>query len=840
MRLLTLVVVSLCLISPSFAQEEGDAPAPSPFVRIANNKKMAAFDGKPMPLLWADGITRVDELPLYKRLGLNTIVVRLIWRANDDGSFDARDLRGPRAFADAAAAQGLKIVYSLPPAPLGMERSFRTTADSEPYFLLWSSWVTGAIETLRDTPNLLGWMLPNDPRALPYADDVGFARWLSANFAGVEVLNKQWKVRFESLEDVTFANTQAVIEQWRGAAPVDGPLTNDEIQARARAQQARQPDRGDFAFHPAALALAQFRWDAYRALMSRWARTIKAIDPLHLVMSGRLPDYAQLLSLPPEVDVVVPDLQPGTAETDLATHNPQAVDIARRAGRFAATPVLTTSPSPVLPRGVLPRAMPIWMDTALAHGASGLVFSSWSDLQEDEALQRAIQTKLADLESTAYFGLWDAAPASTAAVVLTPLADGHTLQIGRNPVTGEAFGAPRGLYGFGDNLVSNEPSDLVYALRWGTAFGSVDYLSPDDISDDSLKRYGTILLPQALSLEGETSQVIGRFVAGGGVAVADLGLGAAQGEWNVLGLSPALSGLFGVAPPISLKTLSFNLQGVTPHELFPTFSSQRTGTQITSGDGPGGAAFNGPMTFGELLPGTIPLALGQRLPQPLTGIRSNAPGASFRFLDSTLSLRPLGAGYAIYAPFRLWNTWRPEHAGFSQFHGDLFARAAAVVQLGASAFVPAPGPNVNNGLPLYPQMVNFPTTVALLNHSPASSSDPADGTNPVDMQFSTLQTPGVGEFLWSNAMCAFPTNGEVAADAPRRPAPVRDIDAFAARPRLVTLHAVIKAQEVKTLRLLPVSAQNTGGGPMMANAVTYNEASVKIALWPNAVTMMPV
>jgi len=41
------------------------------------------------------------------------------------------------------------------------------------------------------------------------------------------------------------------------------------------------------------------------------------------VFSGRTPDYAQLLAMPPNIDVVTPDIEPGTAEIDPATDNPR-------------------------------------------------------------------------------------------------------------------------------------------------------------------------------------------------------------------------------------------------------------------------------------------------------------------------------------------------------------------------------------------------------------------------------------------------------------------------------------------------------------------------------------
>ena len=818
------LLLALFFLAPCFAQTSNPQ---TPVVVSINRKKVMQRNGRTMPLLWADGIARVADLDAYKATGFNVVVVRLGWRPTDDGALVATDLKGPRDFAEAAAERGMHIVYALPPAPLGQERAFRVAADSPAYFLLWSSWVNDAMTRLRDTPNLLGWMLPDDPRALPFAGDVGFSRWLRENFAAVGTLNSQWKSDYEDFDAVTIASVEALINAWQN--PDDG-ADAVSLEAANRRLEADKSPRGDnsWAWHPAALALAHFRWESYRALVARWAQTIKAIDPLHPVLSGRIPDYAQLLAMPPDVDIVVPDVEPGLAETDWATHNPQAVDIARRGGHFAAAPVFLTRPSREMPAEALAQVAPMWMQTALAHGASGMAWSSWDELLANAPLRKAIEKTLKALQSTPEFGLWNTAPHATAAVLLTPLADGHTLQIERdaadNPV-----GMARGLYGFGENLVSGEPSDLVYALRWGTAFGSVDFLSPDDADDATLARYSTVLMPQALSV-GETQMAaLAKWVGGGGALVADLGIGAAQDGWQAMSFPPQMSLLFGVAPPTMMRAMPFNLRARMRSPLFPTWSGgAREGSVLTAGDGPGASAFSGPVTFARLLQGAQPLALGARLTQPFPPPGANSPAnPALRFLEATLSLRPQGAGFAIYAPFRLWTFWRPSHLGFAPFHGDLFARGAAVVQLDAGAFVPSP----SGESPLYPQVINFPNAIALLNHAPQIAGAP--------LQTAILQTVATGPFLWSNSACVWSADGAVPPGVAPHPAPVENLDAYLSRPRLVTLHASVAPQSLKALRILPVAAQNLGGGGLTAHVARYDKGGARILLWPNATNIAP-
>jgi hypothetical protein len=601
----------------AFSGETGGAPRrPADMVRTPGGKRMVSINGKPTPLFWADHITDIDDLDEYARTGFNTIVVQLTWRPTSDGALVAGDWEPQRAFADAAAQRGLFIVYSLPPAPMTQERAFRFAADDEAYFTMWSTWVEGVIAALKDTPNLIGWMLPDDPRSLPYTDDNGFLKWLKANIVDVGRINRLWGVHYDKLEDVTIASIQELTAAWRGGGGLPDLKTPEDVNAYI-AQMRKRPDRQNFVVHPAALALAAYRWDAYRGLIDAWARTIKEVDPAHLVISGRLTDYAQLLSVSPHVDISVCEVRPDIAEGDFITHNPQQIDVARRGNRFAAIPVLSTSGSNVVPEDAIPHLMQGWADTALAHGAAGLIVDSWQDLRDHTEIHRAVREALRRLTTQPYVDLWQQAPVATIAVVLTPLADGHTLQ----PPAGLPV-EPRGLYGFGTDMVEGEPSFLVYSLRWGTAYGGVDYYSPDDFDGTgaTLAHYSAVLLPQALSVPPPMLAELAQFVSDGGVAVADLGLGAAQMGYMASAIPPALASLFGVQPVMQIEPLTFNLRTIRPHPLLPHWNSVTTsqgGALLTAGDGPAGAAFVGPLGFSDLLRDTQPLALAFERPIPL-------------------------------------------------------------------------------------------------------------------------------------------------------------------------------------------------------------------------------
>src|SRR5690606_7230510 len=138
----------------------------------------------------------------------------------------------------------------------------------------------------------------------------------------------------------------------------------------------------------------------------------------------------------------------------------------------------------------------------------GLALASWADIQQSKELHGAISATLPRLSRRLRSPQWQQQPAATAAVLLTPLADGFTfITETEEPLApigttnGQWQSAPptrskrqqRGLYGFCNQLVSGEPTDLVYALRWGTRFGSIDFLSPDDLGGQySLERGGIL------------------------------------------------------------------------------------------------------------------------------------------------------------------------------------------------------------------------------------------------------------------------------------------------------------------------------------------------------------
>ena len=796
------------------ARAQDTLPIPSVVPAAASARALAGE-----PLFWATGIVDADDLPAYKSLGLNAVVVRLKWNPPENGDLSALDLAPQRAFADAAARSGLQVIYAFPATPAGMEFQVpRIAGDSPSYHLLWTTWVTRAIGALRDTPNLAGWMLPDDPRALPIFDDAGFARWVARNYASVGVVNAQWGASYPGFEAITLESAANLTAQWKEVVAAGGTVPLPQLGGAGA-----PPLDPNLAFHPAALALAAYRWDAYRRLLTSWIGTIRGADAGHLLFSGALPDYAQLLSMPAGVDVMTPAVAPGIAENDVVTHNPQAIDIARRGGKFAALPIFTAHETGAVPAEDLPALCPRWMQEACARGAVGAAFDSWADIKTDLNLRQAILETLRALSAAPNRALWGEPPVTTTAIILTPLADGATLNFGPPELR-----ARRGLYGWGEDLVADEPSNLVWMMRWGTAFGGVDYLSPDDL-DGPLDSYSTILAPQMLSCSIENQSALTNYVGGGGTLVADLGLGALQSGGQAGALPPAMAFLFGVSSAYNVRPDDFNLNGAAPHPLLPHWSeriSQTRNISLTKGSGADGTAFSGPVGLSLIPPSAHIVALG-----PQIGTRINGKA---QMLRAPLTINDAARGYAVWAPFRLWSSWLPGQMGFDDFHGDIIGRGATLA-VRASAqgpspdVVPAPV-NVAPGATRFPEVVNRAADITLLNHDA-----PGQPT-----QLASIETAGVGDWLWSGGIVQLPNGLQQGVPVGGRPAPIDNPGAVENRLRALSLFAVAPSGTMTTLHMEPVSAQNLGGNALCGQVLSNTRAGLDVRVWANAATVVPL
>ncbi|BCM94056.1 hypothetical protein IAD21_05953 [Abditibacteriota bacterium] len=795
-----LFTVLLCL--PVCAQNEG-SPLPANLVAIRDNISDQRY-------FWCAGVADQGDLDAYVADGFDTLVLPLPWRTGDDGALFDTNFGSQRALATEGARRGLKIIFSLSASPEGLGAT-RVSADSPSYTALWTNWAQSALDGLAGTPNLAGWMLPNDSRALATFDDAGFRRYLASHFASIETLNARWGTTYTDYDSISISDVETLVSMWKSRTQSDGKGALPPLGALG----ATADPNG--AFVPAALSLADYKANSWKELMSLWASTLRGMDTKRPIFSGTCPDYAQLLAMPEGVDVSVASIPPNVAEPDVVTHNPQAVDIARRAGAHAAVAQLSIQPRPDLSATSMAQLLPRWVDSALAHGARGVSFDSFDALERNPVLSDAISKTLTRVKSEP---LEKQAPIATTAVLLEPLAEGATLQLGQSP-------DPRGLYGFGEGLVEGEPSTLVASLRWGTAFGGVDYLSPDDLEAVDLSRYSTILAPQLLNCPPETTEKLAEWMRSGGTFVTDLGLGALQNGGSATALPPQMALLAGGIGPFELRQTAFNVRGASSTSLLPTWSKQfdsRPGMMLSHGNGEADTAFEGPAGFALPAPKAIPIAIGPSLPSTPTQGAYNGANAPVR-AQVTLSLSPVERGYFVFAPFRLWALWRPGQFGFDPFHGDILARGADLA-VSTDALTPFPV-GTQLGLTRFPEIVNRDTSITLLNH------DAAGGPQNV-----AIDATGSGDWLWSNAIVRMlPASAAVLNGG--RPAPIESPNELEARSRALSLYTITSPAQKLVCRMRPIAVQNLGGSTITAQITTEESGSLALKIWGATLQVSP-
>jgi hypothetical protein len=332
-----------------------------------------------------------------------------------------------------------------------------------------------------------------------------------------------------------------------------------------------------------------------------------------------------------------------------------------------------------------------------------------------------------------------------------------------------------------------------------------------------LDRYATILMPQALSISTDMTARLASFVANGGCVVTDLGLGATQNGCQVNGFSPTLAALFGVSPPFEVNNLFFNVNGVTAHPLFPSWTrsiNMRPGLSLTTGDGPDNSAFAGPVGYTPAPPAAVSLAVGPQVASEYT--------ANHLVSRAAITVNNIGQGFAIFAPFRLWNYWRPGHYGFDTFHGDLLGRGPLAAIVNVNSLVPLPRPT-NDGSTIFPEILNHTLGLVLANHAaPGQDSERCE-----------VRTSGTGDWLWRGAIVLL-SNSNRNTITGGRPAPAETANELESRFRDVSLYADIKPGDFDFLDMRPIAVQNLGGGPVVGEIVAENPQKLELHVWPNS------
>ncbi len=590
-------------------------------------------DGRPVPLFWAYGLEDERDLRDYQAFGFNTVYVDLPW-PQDATINDLRALFAQRmAVVQAAQRLGLWCLIGLEVAPLATRLSdddpvIRIAPGVERYTRALDQWLDLVVKNFGPFPNVIGYGTQHDPRERMTLDDLGFREFLKPLWDQPGRLGAHWGTRLSDWREVTLALPAALDRQ--AGVPVSH----------------------------ATLDRALYEWTTTSRLHGYWAAALKQRDPLRLVVTGRQRDYKSLACLPRGFDGVVVFAAPGEVEIDLNSHNPHAVDLARRGGVHCAVPCFLTAPNATVREELLER-QGLWLKEAFLHGASGACFREWTDLRGNARARARIRQAIEEVVAS---GLVEQAPTPTSAILHEPFADSAVIEQGqrREP-----------LYGFLPNFAPDTPMLLHFSQRRGHRYGQVEVIGPESLLPATLARYGAVLAPSALYLDLRAQEALAAYVANGGTLVADLGAGAAQTSGHMDMLPDLLAELFGVVGVSRWLGSAHNLIFPQAHPLFPSVEEW---TQ-SSGNLPEQLTVGGRLGVTRLTPEAIPFGIAVVEPKSAVKRRQRRPLPT-EF--SAVSLRPLGKGHALYAPFRLWANWPSNGDAYQEFHHDLFARNAVI------------------------------------------------------------------------------------------------------------------------------------------------------------------
>ncbi len=606
--LLGLAVLTLALLAPATAQPAADNDRPGPYVFIY-------------------GLQGAGAAETARSLGCNTLYLDLPTDA-------PLKIEPTRALIAEAAREGLHVIVGLRTKLAG---EYRISAWDAAYAGAVREWIRAVVGGLQGTAGISAWATDHYLERDLSHTEADFRQFLLGRYGSLAALNQSWGTHYARIDEVTRVRADA--------------LDQDQVYGVGRPS----------------VDLAEYQRQAFHDVMRLWADEIRAIDAETPLFTGRISLYRSLTAIPDLYDVVQPFMPPDILEPDIATANVQAVQMARRGGRFDVLPWLRIPLPPS--RAYSYAALYGWVLEAGLRGAVGVGLEEWERISAlTSARNNAVDQLAAALAQAPFAG---DAPRPSVAVLYEPYAAGH-----------QFAGTPA--YGFLTDYAVDDLASLACAYRPGTIFGGLDYLCLSDLAQVELDRYSAILAPACLSIPPEAAARLGGYVEGGGALFADLGLGMYQSHsWD-----PTLSPLGAILGISESRDLEDRFGGFKVGETHPAFPSVRVGMEAEGTFVPGegvnlslgrftrrsfegaatqmeGYAFKGPSWFVHPRAGAIPLAT-----------------QSVRFDDRQrpyflgLTVVEVGVGLAVFAPFPAWSYWPPQDALHAAVHCDLFSRRA--------------------------------------------------------------------------------------------------------------------------------------------------------------------
>lgn len=646
------------------------------------------LDDKPAALTFARGCDDVADLPAYRALGFNTLLVRM------DSPGPAK-VQHAVALVEAAEQQGLYVLIELVNGNWTM--GHRADLNNKDYQESVAYFLDEVVPAVKDHPNLIGWVISTVREGQLVSDVLTFPDFLREKYGTIQNLCNAWSTQNDLTSDekhVFRANvpsfnvlsTQNATAFDAGKAEIRRHIAADvlEYQQSVDARDAdfqrylrtRYPDINalnrdwDFRFDAwesikvdtllkrqaklagssplSLLEYARYQTLLPRALMEWWTTQVKSRDPRGLIFAGAQRSYRTLITMPPCVNGIFEECAAGVAEPDLEHNNPHAVDIARRGNRFIAM-------AGVPANHVEPGRCAGYLYEAALHGAAGVGIDDWSVLSQSTDYADAIKQALNDITERRLLGR---TPAPTAAFVYSPY-----------PLGPPTMNRP--LYGYLQGFIHFGPGMCFFTFRNGTCYGQFDYLAPEDLPRVSLSRYRTLVLPSVLDFPDDAQDALVAFVRNGGTAVADLSLGTVQMNGNFQFLPPKMQELFGVINVPGFRQVRMNLEVYRNFPRFPRLLQGLRSTGIYNGMTIAAAARALPMAGTDLLFSTTESQIIQLpTPRPYKPLEQKPVTGLF--------LRRYDNGLALYASFPLYQYWISGAMLFDEFHRDLFADGAAI------------------------------------------------------------------------------------------------------------------------------------------------------------------
>lgn len=508
---------ALGMAAISELRAEDAAPAASySFGLNANGKMTVLKDGKTDPLFFACLAPHSDQ---YFGTGFNTVFYEL-YSAKALGKTEEETWQMWEKDLAEIAEAGAKVIIYIHNSRHVREANYVMDLDDA-----WKADVQKIVRRFKDQPNLIGWNFSDEP-----GDFVGYPveeyrKFLERKYGSIEALNKAWESEYKDFSEVG-------LDRERNGVGLPLPSMANKSYPLGLSTKAFDS--------------AEFKLWRVNSVHEMFAKVVREIDPKTPLWSG-----AQNLGW---AEVAVPagwgafeDAYPTYTGNDWATHHIWTMDILRGQNYRPVLPMLMTETDrpDASSKWILdPRVWEGWGVQGALHGSSGVTVWPWGLLAETNIQnQKATPSERAQVfrnmtERLKKSGIFELKPDNSVAVLFQPYAEGWA---GISQVYG-LLAQPTG-----------EPVGILEQLKFGTASGSVDYLTNPSLMAADLNSYGVLFAPFSADIPEDIQTKLKEFVTNGGILLSDVGFSCKNGGGRLFDMTAGAKELFGIKELKPLK-----------------------------------------------------------------------------------------------------------------------------------------------------------------------------------------------------------------------------------------------------------------------------------------------